>query len=144
MVDAALELDALRAQPSQLLQPRLAVRHRDRNVVDCDRLIEHRPVRRRPRQIRVLTQRDVMVVHAAIVIAAVEAHLAVAALRVRNLLEAEGLGPESVRLLDVAHIDDEMVDAARSDRLGWGGRYDRRGAVRHHHAPSAGASCGRI
>jgi len=106
-------------------------------VVDRDRLLEHRPFRRRLRQVRVLAQRNVVVVHAAIVVARVKAHLAVAPLRVRDLLEAEGLGPEFVRLLDIAHIDDEMIDAARSDRLVGRRWYDRGGGIRHLHAPLA-------
>jgi hypothetical protein len=137
VVDAALELDPLRAQPGQLLQPRLAARHADRDVVDRDRVVEHRPFDGRLWQVGVLAQRDIVVVHAAAVVAAIEAHLAVAALRICDLLEAEGLGPEFVRLLDVAHVDDEMVDTARGDRLVRDGWYDRRGAVRHHDAPSA-------
>src|SRR5262249_41717508 len=75
VIDAALELDAPRAQPSQLLQPRLAVRHGDRDVVDRDRLVAHRPFRRRFGQVRVLAQCDVVVVHAAVVVARIKAQL---------------------------------------------------------------------
>ena len=72
-------------------------------------------------------------VHPAAMITAVEAH--VAAARLANLLEAEHLGPEFVRLFHIAHIDDEVVDAGRGERLGRGFGDDLAGAVGHGCAP---------
>ncbi len=133
VIDPAMELDPLFAQPSELFQPGFAVRHRDRDVVDRDRHVEHRPFGRRLRQIRVLDQRDVVVVHLAAMIAAVEAHVAPA--RLADLLEAEDFGPEFVRLFHVADIDHEMVNAGRGHRLGRGFGDYFRGAVGHRRAP---------
>jgi hypothetical protein len=58
----------------------------------------------------------------AVVIAAVEAHLGrVRALRrgfqLADLPEANDFGPEAMRLLDVAHIENEVIDATRRYRL---------------------------
>ena len=63
-----------------------------------------------------------MVARAVLADAAVEAHLGrVGPLRGRrqlaDLVEADDLGPEAVRFLDVADVQHEMVDAARCDRL---------------------------
>src|SRR5216684_4436074 len=129
VIDPAVELDAVLAQPGELLQPGFAVRHRNRDVVDRDRQVEHRPVLGRLRQVRVLAERDVVVVHLAAVIAAVEAHRTAA--RLADLLEAEDLGPEFVRLFDVAHVDHQMVDAARGHRRRRGRGDDWSSAVRH-------------
>src|SRR5207249_7255295 len=86
------------------------------------------------RQVWVLAEGDVMVVHPAAMVAAIEAHGAPA--RLTDLLEPEHLSPEFVRLFHVAHVDHEVVDAARGHRLGRGLGYDRRGAVRHLQAPA--------
>ena len=118
------------------LQPRIAVWICDGDVADRARHSVHGPFGRRRRQVRVLDQGDVVVVHrTATVIAAVEAHLRwVGALRrgvdFTDLLETDGLGPEAMRFLDVAHVQDQMVQADRrgcsighftvSFRLAWG------------------------
>jgi hypothetical protein len=47
----------------------------------------------RLRQVRVLARRDVVVVHAAVVVARIKAHLAAPALRIRDWLEAEASTP---------------------------------------------------
>src|SRR6516165_8458550 len=96
VIDAAVKLDPLAAQEGELPEPRFAVRHRDRDVVDRDRRLEHVPILGRRRQVRVLAERDVVVVHLPAVVAAVEAHLAVAPQRYADLLEAEDLGPKAV------------------------------------------------
>src|SRR4029077_13166050 len=91
VIDAAVELDTLAAQKGELLEPGFAARHRNRDVVDRDRRLEHVPIRRWGRQVRVLAQGDVVVVHLPAMVAAVEAHLAVAPQRHPDLLEAEDL-----------------------------------------------------
>src|SRR6516162_7657795 len=101
VIDAAVKLDPLAAQEGELLEPRFAVRHRDRDMVDGDRRLEHVPILGRRWQIRVLAEGDVVVVHLPAVVAAIKAHLAVAPQRQADLLETEDLGPESMRFLDV-------------------------------------------
>ena len=75
------------------------------------------------RQIAILDQRDVMVLHLAVVVATVEPH----AWRVRpvrrslalaDLLEPQNLRPEPVRLVEVANVEDKMVQSDRGDRAG--------------------------
>src|ERR1700730_13422175 len=135
VIDAAVELDTLAAQKGELLEPRLAARHRNRDMVDRNRRFEHVPIRRWGRQVRVLAESDVVVVHLPAMVAAVKAHLAVAPQRYADLLEAEDLGPEAVRFLDVPNIDHQVVDARGGQRFRRGRRYDGRCAVCHRDAP---------
>src|SRR5271169_5968315 len=74
-------------------------------------------------------------VHPTAMIAAVEAHFAAAPGRDANLLEAEDLGPEPVRLLDVARVDHQVIEARRGRRFRWRRWNDPRCPVSHDHAP---------
>src|SRR5271168_1867464 len=74
-------------------------------------------------------------IHPTTVITAVKAHLATAPGRYANLLEAEDLGPEPVRLLDVANVDHQVIEARRGQRLRRRRRNDPRCPVSHDHAP---------
>ena len=58
VIDPPVELDALALQEGELLQPRLAARHRQRDVVDRDLAVGQHPLGRR-RQVRALDQSDV-------------------------------------------------------------------------------------
>src|SRR5206468_1694306 len=74
-------------------------------------------------QVRALDQCHGVMGQLAVIDRAVEAHLrrvwAIGPLvQLADLLEADDLGPESVRLLDVADIQHEVVDAGRAHRLG--------------------------
>src|SRR3984893_1257158 len=122
MVDAPVELDPTALQELELLEPSLAVRHRQRHMVDRDLAIGQHPVSRR-RQVRPLDQCHGVMGQLAVIDRTVKAHLR----RVRtiwslvqfaDLLETDDLGPEFVRLVDVADIQHEMVDAGRAHRLG--------------------------
>src|SRR5262249_12608144 len=77
----------------------------------------------RLRDIRVLDQRHVVMGHLAAVRAAVETHLRhrprphVGARPQRpHLLQTDDLGPESMRLLDVAHVEDNVIHTDGSRR----------------------------
>src|SRR5262249_10281585 len=139
VVDAPVELDALGLQECELLQPRLAARHRQCDVVDRDLTVGEHPLGRR-RQVRALDQGNRMVGQLAVIDRAVEAHLRrQRPIRPRvqfaDLLEADDLGPEFMRLVDVADIEDQVVDAGRAHSLGGGRRYIGN-SIGHRSAPN--------
>src|ERR1700760_41088 len=92
-------------------------------MVHGARHAEHRPVLGRLGQIAILDQGHVVMMAGAVLPdARVEAHLG----RVRpvlgrgelaDLAESDDFGPETMRFLDVADVQHEMVDAARCYRL---------------------------
>ena len=53
-----------------------------------------------------------------------------------DLLEADDLRPEFVRLVDVANIEDEMIDAGRAHGLGRSLR-EIGNSIGHHSAPKS-------
>jgi len=119
MVDAPIEFDAAALQEFELFQPGCAVGQLHRDVIDRDAAAGELPFFRR-RHVRALDQCDVVMGVLAVVIGAVEAHLRQRHPRARpqgrDLLHADDLGPEAVRLLDVADIEHDVVDAARPHR----------------------------
>src|SRR5271154_4920815 len=76
---------------------------------------------------RSLDSCDVMMTQSAVALAAVEAHWGlpggIGATGCADLTEAEQLGPETMRLLDVANVEDEVIKAAGCLCLGFGLRY---------------------
>ena len=130
VIDAQVEFDAACLQIGELVLPRLAVGHGDRDVVERERRAEEPPLRRRRGDVRILHQRDIMMGHLAVVRAAVEPHSGHRPhIRARpqraHLLQTDDLGPEPMRLLDVANIEDDVIDADGSCRgasAGCGGR----------------------
>src|SRR5262249_11894266 len=123
MVDPAIELDATLLQERQLLKPRFPVWQGHCDVADRAWHPGHGPFGRRRREARVLDQCQVVVAQGtAAVIAAVEAHLRRMRARrtgfqLAHLLEADDLGPEFVRFLEIAHIEDQMVEPNRRHRF---------------------------
>ena len=73
----------------------------------------------------------IVVVHLPAMVAAIKTHLAAAPQRYADLLEAEDLGPEPMRFLDIAHIDHEVVDARRGQRFRGCGRNHTRCPICH-------------
>src|SRR6266436_2195474 len=124
MIDPPVELDAPALQEPELLEPGLAVRHRQRHVIDRDLAVGQHPVSGRG-QVRALDQRDGVMGQLAVIDRTVKAHLrrvrAIGPLvQLADLLEADDLGPEFVRLVNVADVQHEVVDAGRAHRLGRG------------------------
>src|SRR3984893_3625737 len=122
MVDAPVELDPAALQELELLEPGLAVRHGQRHMVDRDLAVGQHPVSGR-RQVRALDQRDGVMGQLAVIDRTVKAHLrrvrAIGSLvQFADLLEADDLGPEFVRLVDVANVQHEVIDAGGAHRLG--------------------------
>src|SRR5262249_5379496 len=151
MVDTAIEFDAAQLQERQLPQPRFTAWQGHGDVADCARHAGHGPLGRRWWEVGVLDQREVVMAQDAVaVVAAVEAHLP----RVRNgrtrlqlahLLETDDLGPELVRFFEVAHVEDQMVEANRrhsfvchlSASFRASGRYSIERLGLYDHAPAA-------
>ena len=113
VVAAQVERDPVGLQVVQLVQPRLARRVADGEVVDADGVVgeEAEPVLGRRRDLVGLAhlhEGQVVVVGAG----AVEAHLALGQLALEEpaLLVADDLGVEAVRGLDVAHGQHEVRD----------------------------------
>src|ERR1700730_6242995 len=124
MVDAPVELDPAALQELELLEPGFAIGHRQRHMVDRDLAVGQHPVSGR-RQVRALDQRDGGMGPLAVIDRTVKPHLRGARaigplVQLADLLEADDLGPEFVRLLDVANVQHQMVDARRAHRLGRG------------------------
>src|SRR5207253_4299941 len=125
VVHAAQELHALLLEELDLLEPRLAVGPGDGHVVEAHAPGLHAPrvwgavLRRRLGQRQVVVRDPAVRIHAA-----VEAHLEGPILELGHLAEADDLGPELVRDLEVTHVEDEVVDAAGRD-----------GAVTHRLSP---------
>ena len=122
VIDPHVELDPLGLQLRQFSDKGVAVRHRDRDMVDRHQGAEQRPFLRR-RQVRVLDQRHVVMRELAAMIAAVEAHLRHVRhfgplVQFAHLLKTDNLGPEPVQFLDVAHIEDDVIDPDRGDAAG--------------------------
>ena len=91
-------------------------------MVDCDLAIGQHPVGRR-RQVRALDQSDRVVRELTVVDGAVETHVGRgrtvgSRAQCPDLLEADDLGPEPMRLLDIADVEDQMVDAGGAHSLG--------------------------
>src|SRR6266404_73553 len=101
MVDAPVELDPTALQELELPEPGLAVRHRQRYVIDRDLAVGQHPVSGR-RQVRALDQCHGVMGQLAVIDCAVKAHLRRRAIGPRaqlaDLLEAHDLSPEVVRL----------------------------------------------
>jgi hypothetical protein len=118
MLHPPVERDAPALQERELAQPRLAVRQRDGDVADR----RGRRGRGRCRQARRFHQRDIMMMQTAAMVAAVKRMVP------RNgaplgrpcssptWAKPRTLGPEPVRLLDIANIDDKMIEAGWCDR----------------------------
>src|ERR1700730_4441253 len=124
MVDAPVELDPTALQELELLEPGFAIGHRQRHMVDRDLAVSQHPVSGR-RQVRALDQRDGVMGQLRVIDRTVKPHLRGARaigplVQLADLLEADDLGPEFVRLLDVADIQHQVVDAGRAHRLSRG------------------------
>src|SRR5262245_46271229 len=125
MVDAPVERDSLTLQKGELLEPRFTAGQRDGHMVDGHLTVGHTPGGWRW-QVGHLHKREVVVLHLALVVAAVKAHFGGirtigARVELSDLLKAHDLGPKRVRLFKITDIQHQMVDPHRGHCLtGWG------------------------
>src|SRR5262249_16090028 len=125
MVDAPVERDPLALQKSELLEPRFTAGQRDGHMIDGHLPVGHTPGRWRW-QVGHLHEREIVVLHLALVVATVKAHFGGigtigARVEFSDLLKAHDLGPKRVRLFKITDIQHQMVDPHWSHRLtGWG------------------------
>src|SRR5471032_2405026 len=106
---AEMQFYAMRRQEIDLRQPGSAAGVFDGDMIEQLSIAGLPPGR--------LVQTDVMVVQLAVALATVETHRWRGARRRRakgaDVAKAQQIGPEIVRFVDVAHVEDQMVDAER-------------------------------
>src|SRR5262245_30538512 len=122
VLDTSVEFHTFGLQIAELLQPSLAGWIGNGDGVDGHRPADHAPPRRRLGQARIFHEGHIVVVCATGAGAAVESHPGWVRtvrrwLQLADLLHADDFGPELVALFEVAHVQHEMIDAARGDRL---------------------------
>src|SRR5664279_204954 len=122
MFDSSIELDAFCLQIIQLAQPCVPARIRDGNVVDSRGHSKHLPICRRRGKVWVFHQSEFVVVHAVFAFPAVEPHLgwiwtAGCFLELADLLEPDHLGPKTMGLFNIPHVEYKMIDSAWRDRF---------------------------